>query len=169
MVHCHFPLILLPSNTSLEEEDEVKEALIEKEQKVLKAFWGRTRINFSEKIQWKWKLICYCIGVSSDSGVFICYCSGETSGGAGFPLHGRSLKVLLHQQRGGRPKHISLKKKFHHHKSLPIREVAAPNIFCSANWDIFIIIRRYQFHCRCLNWWRWLDLNRANSTACRRG
>ena len=78
--------------------------------KSLKSFWGRTQIDFSEKIQWKCRLICYCIGVSSDSGVFIYYCSGETSGGAGFPVHGRSLKVLLHQQRGGRPNHISFKK-----------------------------------------------------------
>ena len=81
--------------------------------------------------------------------MFICYCSGETSGGAGFPVHGRSLKVLLHQQRGGRPNHISLKnikkklrnchyykrlqrggcpkhiflselRHFHYHKTLPI-------------------------------------------------
>ena len=44
--------------------------------------------------------------------LLIRFVSGETSGGASFPLHGRSLKVLLLQQRGGKRQknHILLKK-----------------------------------------------------------
>ena len=121
--------------------------------KSLKSFWGRTWIDFSEKILWSGSWYDIVLGKPMQEQGFQFYSE------SGF--HTLLFRGNLRRSRFSGAWALS-------QSSAPSTERWPPQPY----FDIFIIsiiIRRYQFHGRFPNWWRWLDLSRANSTACRRG